>query len=181
LLAAVDGFLVDDLPPIAAAVNEFLNAVVNPSVYGDSSWIVAAVFACSFWFAKSATTAPWIASLLRRSEVVGLCVPGAVSAGSCSTRTAARCPCRRGSCRRPECGAGAARPDHRDDVRVGGELRRPRLAAFGRAPLVLVLELYRMVQDLAGLAVEHAVQVVDRELDPVQAVVAEVGVVAAHG
>ena len=50
-------------PPIAAAVNEFLNAVVNPSVYGDSSWIVAAVFACSFWFAKSATTAPWIASL----------------------------------------------------------------------------------------------------------------------
>ena len=51
----------------------------------------------------------------------------------------------------------------------------------GEHPLVLVLELYRMVQDLAGLAVEHAVQVVDPELDPVQTVVAEVGVVSADG
>ena len=49
------------VPPSASKLA--LKPSVSPWVYGLSSWIVTAVFAFSFWTAKSASTAAWMRSL----------------------------------------------------------------------------------------------------------------------
>ena len=80
----------------------------------------------------------------------------------------------------PERGARAAGPDHADDLGVGAERRLTLLTAVGRTPVALVHELHVVSEDLAVRAVEGAVEVVDRELHPVQAVEPEV-LVGARG